>query len=919
MGYTYAPSSWWEENSIILLPGKIGVELTSSGDIIGYKQGDGTTAFQNLPYMNYIQEVGGTLSDQSGQISSINGKITAINGNIQTLITTKLNATDADIKYATIDNLNVTDESVANLQVQNETITGTLNVLDTRTTSLETDNATINGTLTTLNETVSGKLSVADADIKYATIENLSVTNLSIDDLNVKFAAITVAVGDSWAVNKLAAGTITAGDGVIANGAIGNAQIADLAAGKLTAGIVNTALVNLQSADGRLLLDDSTLQISDANRVRVQIGKDASNDYNLYLWDAAGNLMWDAAGLKDSGIKAAIIRDDMVSDTANINGSKLDIESVVTAVNGATTLLQSSHIQYDPTGQTLDVAFSSLSTTVDGLTSTMASQGTSISAIQGQITNKVWQTDIDSAVDPLTGDISSLTTRMSSAEQKITDSAIVSTVTSSTSWTGLSNTASTASSTASSAASAAATAQTTANSKAKVFRSQPAPPYSLGDLWTSTTQETRVCTTARASGSYTASDWAAASSITETRLSSAESKITATAITNTVKANLGGADIASIINQTATDVTISTSHFKVAAASIDIDGLVTQLNTKALYAQRISNSTDSTVYGIIGDTDYSHKGFTLYDTSAGTHSIFAVLQNMVYLTSTANGDSLIAQNYTASSVEHWKVSAGLLSIDTTANTSAASSLATVYLQNSQTTSSTKYNFGMKITDTYSVLNYNVFSSAETGGGTLTDYQLGVNASGAYCNCNYSIAGNLSVSGTYTLGGHTYNTFQTGSSWPMPTGSVTGMDFTASDLGNLVANYKGGGGAYIQTWGASDARLKRDITLATVDCRAMLRGINVVQYAWISDGTHVDAGVTTQQLATICDRWVRPARIGADGTEYNGPDYDAMLPYIIGAAQQTADDVDTLRAQITALQGTITDLSGRLAALESKVA
>ena len=44
--------------------------------------------------------------------------------------------------------------------------------------------------------------------------------------------------------------------------------------------------------------------------------------------------------------------------------------------------------------------------------------------------------------------------------------------------------------------------------KAQVFTSQPAPPYAVGDLWfNSTTSDIMTCITARASGSYTASDW----------------------------------------------------------------------------------------------------------------------------------------------------------------------------------------------------------------------------------------------------------------------------------------------------------------------------------------------------------------------------------------------------------------------------
>ena len=44
--------------------------------------------------------------------------------------------------------------------------------------------------------------------------------------------------------------------------------------------------------------------------------------------------------------------------------------------------------------------------------------------------------------------------------------------------------------------------------KSQIFTSQPTPPYAVGDLWfSSTTSDIKVCTNARSTGSYTASDW----------------------------------------------------------------------------------------------------------------------------------------------------------------------------------------------------------------------------------------------------------------------------------------------------------------------------------------------------------------------------------------------------------------------------
>lgn len=232
--------------------------------------------------------------------------------------------------------------------------------------------------------------------------------------------------------------------------------------------------------------------------------------------------------------------------------------------------------------------------------------------------------------------------------------------------------ASTAQGTANNAATAAAEAQSTANSKAKVFTAQPTPPYSVGDLWTNSAGDTMVCKTARSSGSYTASDWQPASAVTVTRIQTAEQKITPQAITSTVASNITGDQIASIINQSATTVSIS-------AQKVDLTGYVTltnlstqgqtvinganittgtisanRIDTTNLKAQKIYNASSS-YYASIGSVpfdDYNFNdgsqvvgsGITMYDSSGMIGALVSAKQN----TPDQNFDSLILRGKSGS-------------------------------------------------------------------------------------------------------------------------------------------------------------------------------------------------------------------------------------------------------------------------------
>lgn len=85
--------------------------------------------------------------------------------------------------------------------------------------------------------------------------------------------------------------------------------------------------------------------------------------------------------------------------TTTINGGKIDMASLFTSLNGATQTLKSSKIYVDADAQTLDLSFGTLKNTVATQGSMLSTQGTAITAIQGNISSKIWSTDITTAVN----------------------------------------------------------------------------------------------------------------------------------------------------------------------------------------------------------------------------------------------------------------------------------------------------------------------------------------------------------------------------------------------------------------------------------------------------------------------------------------------------------------------------------------
>lgn len=248
--------------------------------------------------------------------------------------------------------------------------------------SIKTEVLTVTGKLQSasgkIGELETNKLDAETARITYATIENLKSLSGEFEQFKTNdFTAITGKINDLTVgvekVNTLMFGSASGGSlttefsnsviSLIGDAQIKSAMIESIDAKKIMSLDIDTTDVKVHSKDGKSQWTDNTIQISDSTRLRVQIGKDASGDYNMYVWDKAGNLMFDALGLTAKGIQREIIRNDMVSQDADISAEKLDIGSLFEVINkdGSHTL-KSSKIYVDADNQTLDVSFKTITT-----------------------------------------------------------------------------------------------------------------------------------------------------------------------------------------------------------------------------------------------------------------------------------------------------------------------------------------------------------------------------------------------------------------------------------------------------------------------------------------------------------------------------------------------------------------------------
>lgn len=297
---------------------------------------------------------------------------------------------------------------------------------------------------------------VEGGSINGALIENATINNAHIKDLHADKITAGVLDADRIGANSINSnhiqantiqsehiqtGAITAGSGIIADGAIGNAQISKIDAGKIEAGTIDTSKVTIQGANGHLRLKGNRMQVfqgvGNQAKERVSVG-DVNGDgtvYGLRVRGADGQtILLDENGVKSEGITNGSITNDKINEDANIDGAKLNINSVINKINtDGTEVIQGTKVEVD--GTNLGVKLSEITNkqTSDGekitqaqaqiaanqnaiklkvdeqvyttdkkdMTSKLEKNTSEISAMKGQIALKVEQTDIDRTIEEI--------------------------------------------------------------------------------------------------------------------------------------------------------------------------------------------------------------------------------------------------------------------------------------------------------------------------------------------------------------------------------------------------------------------------------------------------------------------------------------------------------------------------------------
>lgn len=191
-----------------------------------------------------------------------------------------------------------------------------------------------------LNGLIGGELSLEQLKAKLARIDTLEADSAFVKYLEsqylvgnqAEFKSLSALVAN---IDTLLSGTISAELGHIIsltadNVSISEAVIKDLIAAQITvsmlqAGTISADKFNIKSDDGGLSIIGNTMQFKDQNgNIRIQIGRDANNDFTFVLYDETGTgVLIDSTGIKESAISDGLIQTGMIADKA-ITEDKID-------------------------------------------------------------------------------------------------------------------------------------------------------------------------------------------------------------------------------------------------------------------------------------------------------------------------------------------------------------------------------------------------------------------------------------------------------------------------------------------------------------------------------------------------------------------------------------------------------------------
>lgn len=280
-------------------------------------------------------------------------------------------------------------------------------------TAVEGVFGSIKGNIADFEDAYAKRLSAAEADIVQLRTTDLSAVNGRIDVLDSNYANIRNLLSGAAGIGDLQNIHLTSDNAVIDTALIREAVMQSVSIADLLAGTISTNKFLIASDDGGIRIQGATQQWSDTDgTVRMQAGRDANGDFTFSLFDKTGKgILIDATGVKPDAIADGLIVNKMIADNAGIAGSKLDIPSVISAINDSSQSIKSNRIWFDEEKQTLNQLYAQINKNITTIQlAAESASNTANTARDAIVTTNQKVSKIETGVEGLRTELSETTT-----------------------------------------------------------------------------------------------------------------------------------------------------------------------------------------------------------------------------------------------------------------------------------------------------------------------------------------------------------------------------------------------------------------------------------------------------------------------------------------------------------------------------
>lgn len=215
----------------------------------------------------------------------------------------------------------------------------------------------------------------------YITAKNIQANYLQTNKLKANIADINLLTATEFSSKSAFIDSLNTMTHTSITGVFGTQFVDNLAANKaIVTDLFGTNFTLAADGNKTAVMNGSALQFKDGDNVYIQLGTDATGDASFFIKSKKGAVIINGDGITKDAIADGLIVNNMIKkkDTTytGIEGDRLNIDSVISSINGGTQTINVSRLYYDEGKQSLNTLLGTMQKSTTDLSDKVAQNET---------------------------------------------------------------------------------------------------------------------------------------------------------------------------------------------------------------------------------------------------------------------------------------------------------------------------------------------------------------------------------------------------------------------------------------------------------------------------------------------------------------------------------------------------------------